>query len=457
MTKQLTEEQQAALDLLETEFQNHLNDHKGRVFQINGPAGTGKTELIRVMLDADWIESYVVCAPTHKACKVLQDRLGRDAEVMTCHKFLSACETYDKTGKMTWSFKTQDLVIPTVIILDEVSMVGVELFHEFHSLVQMRQAFLVTTGDACQLPPVEDDQTITVTPFYSTTYPIHVTLTRNLRNTRRAFNKCLNRLRGYIEHPETAPTRITEVCNYLAKYVVTYSPQFGRVTANDIPDEILHEFVKYPGAILLAHRTNARANTVGDVNQRIRRFMFGSTADEYVEGDRLIFTDYYRDPLSGVVMHTNDMVELLGVEMDTCDYYGEQYSTFQLRARAVQDETSHELTLCVVHPDDRERWRLHDKRVRDDLRTDAELRQLPDSHWKTYYEKRKQVHAPLDYAYCVSVHKSQGSTYRTAFVFLSDFAWMLYPSASKSLENRRMFYKLLYVALSRSQSNAYVF
>lgn len=447
----LTPEQRQALDLLEAEFTADRPHVPGRVFQINGPAGTGKTELIRCILESDWVESATVCAPTHKACKVLQDRLGHGAEIVTCHKFLCAQERYDADGKMIWAF-SPPAVLPDLIILDEVSMVGSELFGQFRELVETRGAFLVTTGDACQLPPVEDD--LVVTPFYDSNagYPIRVSLTRNVRNTRKSFNTCLNQLRKYILSPETAPSRVLDVCQYLSAYVIAYAPQYGRVTARDVPNDILAEFARYPDAILLAHRTNARNNTVSDLNLYVRRRLFGDTVTEaYVPGDRLILTDYYRFDET-TVLHTNDLVTVEAVETTRCDYYYETYLAYRITVTG-------DVVVHVVHPDDLDRWQAHDKRVREDLRLDADLRRLNDEQrsnaWKQYYQRRKEIHAPIDYAYCVSIHKSQGSTYPVAFVFLSDFAWLL--SSSKNLENRRLFYKLLYVGLSRSKTHAYVF
>lgn len=451
----LNDDQQRALDLLEETYHSHRDQHIGGIFQIDGPAGTGKTELIRVLTERFTSRSIVVCAPTHKACQVLQERLANDTslQVTTCHRYLEGYTRFTKTGQATWKFKLDTLTLPDLIVLDEVSMVGTELFDAFQLLVEQRQAFIVTTGDRCQLPPVD----LVDTPFY-TRYPVHISLTRNMRNQQVSFNACLDQLRQYILDPTKAPTRAQLVCEYLANFVPTYTPQWGRVNVNDIPTEILKAYAKSKDVIMLAHRTNTRDNTVQQLNQRLRTYLFGNVG-EYAIGDRLIFTDYFKTATLDQIFHTNDRATVLQVEVVPRTFYGETYRAFRLDLVPVQQNHAR-VEVYRIHPEDRERWQAHDQRVRDEIKTMLELKphttqSAQDELWNKYYDAKKAIDAPVDYAYCLSIHKSQGSSYQSVFVFLSDFAWMLY--RPKDLESRRTFFKLLYVALSRSRTTACVF
>jgi hypothetical protein len=463
MSITLNRKQQRALDLLEETYVSCRAQHTGGIFQIDGPAGTGKTELIRVLVESSSERSIVVCAPTHKATQVLQERLvmdAQDVQVTTCHRYLEGYTQYSKTGKAIWKFKLDSLVMPDMIVLDEVSMVGDELFEAFKTLVERRQAFIVTTGDRCQLPPVD----LVETPFYKK-HPVQISLTRNMRNKQVTFNACLEQLRKYILDPATAPTGVDAVCEYLANYMPTYTPQWGRANVDEIPDEILKAYARSTDVMMLAHRTNARTNTVQQLNKRLRGYMFG-TVDEYAVGDRLIFTDYFKPGKTGLeqVFYTNDRATVLEVDtLATQMFYGESYRVYRLVLVPVKQTHTHpgqgnQVEVYRVHPQDRKKWQAHDQRVRDEIKTTLELKSTTqstqDELWTTYYSAKKAIDAPLDYAYCLSIHKSQGSSYQSVFVFLSDFAWMLY---GQSVESRRTFFKLLYVALSRSRTTACVF
>ena len=57
----------------------------------------------------------------------------------------------------------------------------------------------------------------------------------------------------------------------------------------------------------------------------------------------------------------------------------------------------------------------------------------------------------LDYAYCMTIHKSQGSTYKEVFVNVNDIFFTSYGTKIKDATFRN---KLLYVALSRAKNKA---
>lgn len=438
----LTEAQEAALAHFYAAYANR--GATGGVFQIGGPAGTGKTELIRALIDRqpDW--DIVVCAPTHKACQVLQERLHpHDTRILTCHSFLEGYTRYDRSGQAQWKFKLDTLTLPDLIVLDEVSMVGEDLFGALQQLVQTRGAFVLTTGDSCQLPPVQLEST----PFYEQ-YPLHIRLTHNHRNTQVAYNTCLSQLRHYIEHPAEAPTSATTLCEWLASYMPTYSPQLYSFSLRNVPSSVWKSFLRTTDAVLLAHRTNARQNTVQQLNVHIRRRLFGTHARAYTQGERLIFTDYYRDTdHPDTVCHTNDRATVTLVRDAQTEFYGETYRTWALTLHPQN------LVVHVLNAEELDRWQRHDQRVRDDIQLQIDLAPAQqDPLWKTYHEHRKRIQAPVDYAYCLSIHKSQGSSYQAVFVCLSDFIWML-----RDPSLRVYAYKLLYVALSRSQTTALVF
>lgn len=410
----------------------YKNSSKGFIYQIDGAAGTGKTELTKYILNQ--IPDTIVCASTNKACQVLTERLP-ESNIVTCHIFLNGVLKYTRDGKQTWFFNLNNVTIPNLIILDEVSMVDHIVFKQYKNLVERKQARILTLGDRCQLPPVEED----VTSFYEY-YPIHTSLKNNMRNMDKAYNIMLGKIRKKILSTDQVHISGPSIVYWLAKYTPTYTLQTF-INIEDIPIDIFNAYRQNKDAIFLAHRTNRRNNTVHQLNLKIRNMMFNYPREKYMVGDKIIFTDYFDQ------YHTNDLSEITHIQFGSETFYKTEYKIFKL---TLIDGN----TINTIHPDDNKRFEKDSCQIKHDIInrlepvTDAQVDEL----WKEYNAAYKHISAPIDYAYALSIHKSQGSTYRQTFLYLSDFIWMLdQPTTTKQ------FFKLLYVGLSRTQTNTIIF
>lgn len=128
----LGEEQLQALDLMK-EF---ITSSNVTAFSLVGAAGTGKTSIIKELLQ--WIRGskipYILCAPTNKAGLVLREITG-DKDVTTVHKLLTLTPNLEifelNFNELEFQIKNpQNLGIPRngVVICDEASMINDELF-----------------------------------------------------------------------------------------------------------------------------------------------------------------------------------------------------------------------------------------------------------------------------------------------------------------------------------------
>lgn len=139
-------------------------DRSKRLVAVTGPAGTGKTTLIKHL--SEELEKqgrrYAVAAPTGKAAKRIREATGLQA--VTVHKLLE----YGRPGERDKDTGLPiDITVPkrgkfnpfsqTDIIVDEYSMVTHELNRNIIDALPAGGR-LIMFGDIAQLPPVEEYQ-----------------------------------------------------------------------------------------------------------------------------------------------------------------------------------------------------------------------------------------------------------------------------------------------------------
>lgn len=135
---ELSDEQLSVLDMV----------CKNSVCILNGSAGSGKTAstqaLINMLKDMD--KSYKLMSPTGKAAKLLSEVTGESAS--TIHRGLG----YSPNGH--WEFCCDNPLDVDVIIVDEVSMVDVDIFSHLIDAIDFAGTKLLMIGDNAQLPSV---------------------------------------------------------------------------------------------------------------------------------------------------------------------------------------------------------------------------------------------------------------------------------------------------------------
>lgn len=115
---------------------------------LNGSGGTGKTfstqAIIHMLKDNN--KSYELFSPTGKAAKVLSENTGEQAS--TIHRGLG----YMPPDK--WGYNEEAKMTCDVLIIDEFSMVDLNLFKHVVDAVDFKHTKLLMIGDNAQLPSV---------------------------------------------------------------------------------------------------------------------------------------------------------------------------------------------------------------------------------------------------------------------------------------------------------------
>ena len=165
-----------------------INNSADRVFILKGYAGTGKTTLMRYLIqELEKIKKdYRLLASTGRAAKVLANLSNRNGSTSTIHSLIYSFNglskeydekeepVVDKDGQLFLVFEPSKLdenaVPETIYIIDEASMVSDvmtpnvtqakfgegRLLKELLDYDQRPSSKFIFVGDPCQLPPIEE-------------------------------------------------------------------------------------------------------------------------------------------------------------------------------------------------------------------------------------------------------------------------------------------------------------
>ena len=120
-----------------------------RVFALTGGPGTGKTFLIKRIISSYLGKRVVLCAPTGRAAKRIEEQTGYRAA--TIHRLLE----YKVQGNgMVFMRNERSPLRADVLVVDECSMVDVWLMDSLLRAVDPRRTRLILVGDIHQLPSI---------------------------------------------------------------------------------------------------------------------------------------------------------------------------------------------------------------------------------------------------------------------------------------------------------------
>lgn len=121
-----------------------------------GYAGTGKTACISFI--AHEFGRPIIVTPTGKAALRVREATGLHAS--TIHRWIYTPVEDERTGATKFVRRTSDEIeamIPRsrLVVLDEASMVGPDVWNDIRSVCEQHEIKLVCIGDGFQLPPVQ--------------------------------------------------------------------------------------------------------------------------------------------------------------------------------------------------------------------------------------------------------------------------------------------------------------
>lgn len=177
----------------QNQIKDFLTSDTLKVLIITGSAGTGKTTLIKTIVEylSNCERSYYLLAPTGRAALNLQRNFLESTNIIasTIHSFLyiKDQESIDEIPEiLTFSLKEKNVEESSVIIIDEASMLSHEstnekdfikfgsgnLFKDLTEYVDLLKSErkLILLGDPCQLPPINLSEAKVLNPEYLKEY-----------------------------------------------------------------------------------------------------------------------------------------------------------------------------------------------------------------------------------------------------------------------------------------------
>lgn len=382
-------------------------------FVFSGYAGTGKTTCMRevVARSRGSAIKFAFTAPTNKAAKVLRGIVG---EAGTIYSLLGL--RIDKSGelKALVAGKEPDLSDLDVVFVDEASMVNRNLYDILRNRAEKYDFKVVFLGDPAQLPPVKEPHS----PVWEDS-PSAV-LTKVVRHENQIL-QLVTQIRDVMNHP--APC-----INIKSNFdddggVVKMSARDFRASIYAAAER--GEFADGAMSKVIAWR-NIR---VEEYNNLIRQAIYGAEAQPgyYLIGDRIVAAaPCLRNDTT--LLNTDDEAIVEGVAV--CKHPIEpKYHAIELKCR---NELNQVIRLLVIHPASKAQFDNDCEVLAHEARGNGRL-------WKKFWELKDLFH-DIKYAYALTAHRSQGSTYQNVWVDYQDVLLN---------RNRKEAFQCLYVACSR--------
>ena len=439
---------------------NHWLKNGQTFFTLAGFAGTGKTTIIKKILEK-YRYGIVVSAPTHKAKKVIMNTTGKEGQ--TLHALLGLRPDLDLDNFNPNDPKFNPIAPPRItdynfVIIDEASMINRELYDLIVDKTNNSRTKVLFMGDPAQIPPVGEKESIVFRPDI-------------VKNE-------FHQLTKIERQSDTNP--LAFVYDALRNNLLTLDGGFKRISnINELGEGVIFtvDKVQFRNAILEKFTSSEyqkdtdyckviawKNDTVMMSNKVIRNELFGMDTNIIEVGDILMGYRSISDEKQrfNIIENSADyrVVEKSGLEENLFGLKG-----FRVKLR--EDLPSNHFKfqdVFIIDVNNYENLHLYGQ-MHDFYR---DMGKSNKKMWNKYYEFRRSnllmktidkyingqyrstgdvIVKDLDYGYAITGHKSQGSTYSHVFVMENDI------NANWVLKERN---QIKYVSLTRPTHTATV-
>lgn len=408
--------------ILNDDQQRALNDIMSSVVMrrqhlLTGHAGTGKTTLLQVAAEQimEYGHKLVMAAPTHKAVEVLARKLrlaGVEVECQTVHSLLSLVPAKARSDKKEFERKKRaELVTADIVIIDEASMLSVELMEHINRHLAGRA--VIFSGDPAQLPPIGEIE--------SRSFDI------------RPANHLATIVRQAEGNPILTAAHIIRQSQTTGKMDWSWmnrasAPPLGVYMPGSAVDAWMEkgftsdEFQDNPDSFRYLCYTNQR---VAEVNAKVRRWLYGDTRYLFYTGERALIRSPHKNSEGDIDLTTNQEVTVMEIREGT----HRKVPTWDVTTR-----TDLGAMISIRVPRDLNAYQNALNEMKDEIREGK-------ATWQKFHDLRDEF-TQAQSIFALTIHNSQGSTFRNIFLDVPDVR-------KRARDNILECQQLLYVAATR--------
>lgn len=434
------------------------NKDSGNFFTLSGYAGTGKSTIIKKILDG-YRYGVVVSAPTHKAVKNVTRITKKKGQ--TLHKLLGLRPDVELENFSPNFPQFSPIAIPRItdhnfVIIDECSMINIGLFDLIKENIIDSRTKVLFMGDSAQLPPVGENISVV---FTQTEIEIHELTKVERQDIDNPLMDIYGKLRNNLSAIDGGFKRIAKI-NELGEGIIF------TVNKRDFREQVFELFTseEYQKNSDYCKGLAWKNETVMKSNEVVRNKIFGNDTDiielnDIVMGYRSISDEKQR---YNIIENSTDykIISKSDLEENT---YGINGYRVKLREELNYNEYSFQ-DVFIIDANNHENLHLY-AQMHDFFR---DMGKSNKKNWRKYYEFRRSnilmknidkhknglfrssadiIKRDIDYGYFLTIHKSQGSTYQYVTVIESDI------NNNWNIVERN---KLKYVAFSRPEKKCIV-
>lgn len=394
---------------------------------IVGEGGTGKTTCVMAIADQLLQAGLKVLftAPTNKAVKQLEKSAKRyglslnNVAFQTLHSALGLALLPSEENKYAHRLGRGVFPIFDVVVVDEASMLSKRVLYDYLLPdADEHSCKLLLMGDDMQLPPVKEKESMAFKVFDTV---------RLTQVERQAADSNILTLSGLLRTAMSSNKPFVSPQIQGNGVEVVKSADFMKVVVSAFTEDTNLDEQR-----VLAW-SNAR---VDEINSAIRQKLYGRAAPRFVEGERVVTGAPIGDG-EVIQLSTDEECITHSVRESTLDddETGQSYRTWMLVLNPLHADVK-QVFAHVLHESETDRYwdRLNH------LATMAKKHPQEARMFWAKYHNFKEMFATIRYCYCITVHRSQGSTYRKVFVDLNNIL-------KNNIRAERQ--RLAYVAFSR--------
>ena len=453
------------LDFINEEYSE--NDFKRALI---GPAGTGKTYLIKALIRNCRLSFSVIglSAPTHKACRVLGEAIGiSNVKINTLQSDLGlrlnfnvenfniANPPFDPRGRI----KIGDY---RLYIVDESSMINRDLCLFLEKVCKSHKCKIIYIGDASQLAPVNEKYSAALRGVKS--YVLNEIVRQEDDNPVRYLLDLLrydieNKTFNFLNYITKVPERFDD--DNTKGYKVCTQQEFNTLVYNNFNDVELEKNVDF--AKIVAY-TNMCVSTW---NKFVRNAIIKDADRSVITKNDLILS------YTTIVNAFNDAIIKNSEEYilhDVVNYVHPRYELkgFMIKFTAIHGGRTTSPLFVLDHTDMFSVNKYMQLSQNFIAAAKSASSKLKAQRWKDYYEFKESCllltnivnrqgqllySRDLDYGFAMTSHKSQGSTFDTVFVDVND---IVFDKRGEIYANVEEINRRLYVACSRCRNKLYL-